>query len=730
MDNNKQPIRIAQIMGYMNGAGVEAVVTNYYKYIDKNKFQFDFICCEGSTNIPYEEIESQGGKIIIVPSYKKVFSYHKKLKKVLKEGKYKIVHSHINVLSFFSLFAAKKAGVSVRIAHSHSSSNKKEKTRNIIKKILKNFSKIYATDYMCCSEYAGRWLFGNKEYDQNKVYLLNNAIDLDRFKYDEKIREYKRKELGIEGKKLVIGNIGRFVEQKNHRFLIDIFNELHKLEKESILVLAGQGPLEEEIKEKVNELNLNDCVKFLGQRSDANELYQAFDVFLLPSLYEGLPVVGVEAQASGLLCVFSDEMTKETKVLDTSTFMSLNQTSQQWAKSIIDLSKNKIRVDSLEEMTKKGFNIKQEINKLEEYYKNKSKIKVCHVISGLNSGGVESVIYNYCSKMRKDQFEFHVLYQHQAGEKTLRKFLNCGFILKEIPEKAKYPLKNYKSCKKYFKTNSIDVVHCHMTLMNFIPLIAAKKEKIKIRISHSHNNDIRKKNFFEKIVTSLLKKVINITATHFVSCGQDAGKYLYNNEFIILNNAIDIDQFEFNNEIRNEIRNYYNIDSKIIIGHVGRFTAQKNHEFIINIFEKIVSQNDNYRLILVGDGENRHSIENLIKNKGIQNKVILTGNVENVKDYYNAFDIFILPSLWEGLPVVGLEAQANGVPILFSNTIDKSVSINDNVCFLDNDEIKWINEILKIKLNNRENNVKDRFYEKGFLIDAEYLKLENIYKGE
>ena len=370
MKAKEEPIRVASVIGRYIGGGVEAVTINYYRNIDKNKVQLDFICDEDSTNIPYEEIEKMGGKVIIIPSYSKPFKYHKELKKVLKEGNYKIIHSNINTLSVFSLFAAKCAGVPVRIAHSHSTTNKKEKKKNLMKQVLRPFSKVFATDYMCCSELAGRWLFGNKEYDKGNVYLLNNAIDLDKFKYNESLRKTKRKELGIKDDTLVIGHIGRFVAQKNHDFLIDIFNEIHKKNNNSILLLAGQGPLMEDIKNKVKELNLEDSVKFLGQRNDANELYQAFDVFLLPSLYEGLPVVGVEAQAAGLLCYLSDDMTKETKVLDITKFMSLNNTPEEWADNILDDVKKYKRIDTSKEMTAKNFNIKEEAKKLEEYYLN------------------------------------------------------------------------------------------------------------------------------------------------------------------------------------------------------------------------------------------------------------------------------------------------------------------------------------------------------------------------
>lgn len=366
---NQEPIRVAHVIGKWLGGGVESVVMNYYKHIDREKIQFDFICDNDSTNIPYEEIKKLGGNVILISPYQKLFKYHKELKKVLKKGKYKIVHSHINTLSVFSLFAAKCVGIPIRIAHSHSTTNKKEKKKNLLKQVLRPFSKMFATDYMCCSELAGRWLFGNKEYDKGNVYLLNNAIDLDKFKYDEKFRKEKRRELNIDDDDtLVIGHVGRFVEQKNHRFLIDVFNEIHKEKENSILLLVGQGPLIDEIKEKVKNLELEDKVKFLGQRDDMHELYQSFDVFCLPSLYEGLPVVGVEAQSSGLLCFFSEDMTKETKILDSTVFISLTKTPMEWAEKILKKVKIYKKHDTIREISKYGFNIKVEYPKLENKY--------------------------------------------------------------------------------------------------------------------------------------------------------------------------------------------------------------------------------------------------------------------------------------------------------------------------------------------------------------------------
>ena len=372
MNIDNKPIRIAHIIGKWLGGGVESVVMNYYRNIDRNRIQFDFFCDDDSTNIPYDEIESLGGRVILIPPYHKIFKYHKILREKLLDGKYKIVHSHINTLSIFPLYAAKCANVSVRIAHSHSTTNKKEWKKNILKQILRPFSKIFATDYLACTEHAGRWLFGNKAFENKKVYVLNNAIDIEKFAYDEKVRDKKRNELNIKKDTLVIGHIGRFVAQKNHTFLIDIFNEIHKNNSNTILLLVGQGPLMNEIKEKVSDLNLNDSVRFLGQRIDVCELYQAFDAFLFPSLYEGLGMVLIEAQCSGLPCLCSSEVPKNAKVTNNLTFISLKDSIGVWNFELNKLLSNYKRKDFSKQIKDNNYDIKKEVKKLEKFYLEKS----------------------------------------------------------------------------------------------------------------------------------------------------------------------------------------------------------------------------------------------------------------------------------------------------------------------------------------------------------------------
>lgn len=371
---NEEPIRVAQIIGKWVGGGVEAVVMNYYKHIDRSKIQFDFICDEDSSFIPYEEIEKLGGKVILVPPYQKVFKYHKELTRVLKEGKYKIVHSHINTLSVFSLWAAKSAGVPIRIAHSHSTTNKKEKKKNLLKQILRPFNKLFATDYMCCSESAGRWLFGNKEYDNGNVYVLNNAIDLNKFKYDENTRRKIRNQLNISEGTLVIGHVGRFVEQKNHRFLLDIFNEIHKEKENSILLLIGQGPLVNEITEKAKKLKIENCIKFLGQRDDIENLYQAMDLFLFPSLYEGLGMVLIEAQCSNLPCVASTEVPQIVKINNNVKFVNIKEDAEIWKKSVYEMLDITRRKDTNENEIFAKYDIEKEANKLLIEYRKRGNL--------------------------------------------------------------------------------------------------------------------------------------------------------------------------------------------------------------------------------------------------------------------------------------------------------------------------------------------------------------------
>lgn len=366
--NAYKPIKIAQVIGKAINGGTETLWMNYYKFIDRTKVQFDFLVESESKIINKEEIERLGGHVVIIPSYNNVFKYMKTLKKIFKDNKYDIVHSNMSTLSVFTLRAAKKAGINVRIAHSHSTSNKKEWKKNVLKNMLRPFSKKYATHYFSCSELAGRYLFGNKTVDKGQVTIINNAIDINRFKFNKESRINIRKELGINDNMILLGNVGRFQAQKNQLYLLDIFNEYNKINPNSKLLILGDGPLKEELINKTSKLNLDDKVIFAGVKTNPEDYYSAMDCFILPSLYEGLPVVGIEVQASNLPFFMSDKITKECMLNDNVYSLSIKDEPKKWAECINDkITLSNDRGESTLVGTK--YDLKYEANVVSELYK-------------------------------------------------------------------------------------------------------------------------------------------------------------------------------------------------------------------------------------------------------------------------------------------------------------------------------------------------------------------------
>lgn len=357
-------IRVAQVVGGMHGGGVESVIMNYYRHIDRERVQFDFIVGEDSSRIPFKEIESLGGRVFTVPSKKNIVVYMRVLKGLFQNQQWSIVHSHVNALSVFSLKAAKEAGVPIRIAHSHSSFGKGELLRNSAKSILRSFSRVYPTDLMACGERAGRWLFG----DDAQFDILRNAIELDRFSFDVARRERMRHSLGLSEDAFVLGHVGRFVTTKNHGFLIDIFQCVKEALPDAKLLLVGEGPLFADVKAKVDALCLEGDVLFLGQRDDADELYQAFDCFVLPSLYEGFCVVGVEAQAAALPCAVSSRVSDEVALTDGIRFLSIDDAPRVWADEIVKMRSEHRALTPEERAALAPYNIAEAAVDLQRYY--------------------------------------------------------------------------------------------------------------------------------------------------------------------------------------------------------------------------------------------------------------------------------------------------------------------------------------------------------------------------
>lgn len=364
-----EPIRIAQVVGKLCAGGVEAVTYNYYRHIDKSKIQFDFYYDADSPVEPPPKLIEAGARFIKVPPYQQLPAYIKALKMHFEEGKYQIVHSHLNSLSVFPLLAARLANIPIRIAHSHSTATKKEIGRSIIKYLLHPFSKVFANRYFACTRHSGEWLFGQRAFRKGKITVINNAIEVENFTFDAHIRDQLRKELNLEGK-CVIGHVGRFVTQKNHSFLIDVFKDIVTRQSNSVLLLIGEGPLEIEVQEKVKSYKLSDHVIFAGVRTDINRFYQAMDIFLFPSLFEGLGIVLIEAQVAGLPCISADVVPKDAKIADLLSFVSLKNASSIWADTVISalMQEKGKRCGRVNEAIYHGYSIKTEVQKLEDMY--------------------------------------------------------------------------------------------------------------------------------------------------------------------------------------------------------------------------------------------------------------------------------------------------------------------------------------------------------------------------
>lgn len=360
--------RIAIIAGVLHSGGKRNLIMEYYRHIDRTKVQFDFICDSDSNGIPEEEIRALGGRVYKVAPYKNIVPHLKETYKILKKNRYEVMHAFDNTLNIFPMFLGWIAGVKVRISESISKGDKNEK-KTLIKYALRPFSHWFTNCYMANSIDCGIWQFGKKTYDKGRVSIFKTVIDADANAFNAKLRENTRKKFGWENK-VVYGFIGRYVPQKNPLFLIDIFNEIAKKQENAILVMIGFGELENEMHDKIQNYGIINRVIDLGRRDDIKQFYNAFDAFLLPSLYEGMPVVGIEAQCSGLPIFFSKNITEETTASELAYYIGLEETPNIWANKIVKVVNGHIhkRRSYVAEVIKNGFDSSNEALRLQKFY--------------------------------------------------------------------------------------------------------------------------------------------------------------------------------------------------------------------------------------------------------------------------------------------------------------------------------------------------------------------------
>ncbi len=360
-------IRVLQIGMTNTMGGIETYLMNYYKNINREEIQFDFIDISDGNLCFKNQIISLGGKVYDVKSYyRHPLKYIKEIKRIITENNYQIIHCNMNSgVMIFPLIAAKISKAKIIIAHSHNTSSDKGIIKSILHNINKHAIPFLANMYFACSTEAGKWFFSKKILNSNKFIIIKNAIDIDEFLYNEEMRKIKRKELNINDETLVIGNVGKFFKQKNHRYLLKIYKKVEEENKDSVLLLIGKGPLKSKIQSEIEKDKLNNKVIFLEDRRDVAQLMQAMDVFVLPSLYEGLPLVGIEAQVAGLKCCFSNSITKELKISSNIKYLDLKKKADEWKDYILEKYERKSEIDTIRAS---GYDIEIEAKKLERLY--------------------------------------------------------------------------------------------------------------------------------------------------------------------------------------------------------------------------------------------------------------------------------------------------------------------------------------------------------------------------
>ncbi len=357
-------MRVLQVVTHMNRGGLETMLMNYYRHIDRSNVQFDFLVHRYERAAYDDEIEELGGMIYRLPRLNPFSrSYLKQLDQFFQEHPYQIVHSHLDCMAGIPLKYAKKNGVPVCIAHAHSSSQTKD-GKYPLKLFFKNNIPKYSDFRFACGKEAGIWMFGDARFD-----ILKNAIPSKMYCFDQKTAMEVREEFGIPDDTLLIGHVGRFCVPKNHSFILMIFQSILAKRNTAKLLLAGDGELRQMIEKKAEELGISEHIIFAGIRSDVARLLQAMDVFLFPSLYEGLPLAIVEAQAAGLPCLISDKVPMECKITDLVQQIPLSESPECWAETAMEAATQKRR-NTFEEIRRAGFDVSSNAAKLQEYYLN------------------------------------------------------------------------------------------------------------------------------------------------------------------------------------------------------------------------------------------------------------------------------------------------------------------------------------------------------------------------
>ena len=365
-----KPIRVLHTASGMSSGGVSKMIQQWFYNTNIEEYEFDIASM--NCGMIGKDLNARGCKIIIFKPIREigVLGYYQQFNYLLKNNEYDIIHSHLGLGSFILFLAAIKNGNKVRILHAHTNlfhNDSKTGLRNLFIRVVKKINVMFATHYCACTNEAGEYFFSKRIMRKKNAQIIFNGIEIDKFKFSLEKRNMLRDKYNLDDDTFVVGNIGRLSAQKNQMFLLEIFKELTKLNQNSILWLIGEGEDEEKLRNKCYELEISNNVVFWGAIDEIENLLLCMDVFVMPSIFEGLGIAAIEAQASGLFCLLSDKIPREVDITENVKFLELTEPVDMWAKALLE-SKQKPRIDNSQDIINSNYDIKTSTCKLLKVY--------------------------------------------------------------------------------------------------------------------------------------------------------------------------------------------------------------------------------------------------------------------------------------------------------------------------------------------------------------------------
>lgn len=655
----EKPIRVLQFIGSLDLGGSQSMIMNLYRNIDREKIQFDFVIDRKNETFHKKEIEAYGGKVFVFDEYFKglnYFRYCRQWKEFFKKHpEYRIIHCHVRSVASIVLKIAKKNGLKT-ICHSHSTSNGKG-VKVAAKRFLQRRIKDYSDYCFACSEESAKWLYGEEMAESDKCVIVKNAVDASKYSFNKDVRTRVRKDLGVEDR-IVLGQVGRLEAVKNYTFSLDLLKRLLDQDNRYHLLIVGTGSLKEDILKKAEALNIKKCITILENRNDVNEIMQAMDIFIMPSLWEGLPVALVEAQASSLPCVISD--TIMDGIVDKALVkkMSLGRINA-WVKEIMELSDRKMgRVNNETLIKQSGFDIEGNIEKLCEYYcilSRRDRLKIVFCLGSMEHGGAERVVANLSNYFVEQndvkivvtkRWKPEYLLNDNVGHFVLDKGVSRGNVLKRTIVRT-------KRLRGIIKDESPDIVIAFLPEPSFRLMIAKTFLPVKTIISVRNDPNVEYNSWAKK----LLVKILYPKADGFVFQTPDAQKWFskkIQQKSIVIPNPVD----------SSFLCEPYDGEREKLIVNVGRLVEQKNHRLLVDAFSEFYKSHNDYRLEIYGDGPLKSELQSHINELGLDGVILLMGETQDVKKKIYKAKMFVLTSNYEGMPNSLLEAMALGLPCI------------------------------------------------------------------